>query len=464
MEGTSPYTPSMQTRARVSVLRDLLSQGQSMRVCVVGGGKSGLAAAELVRAHGARVDVLDDVAEGERKPFHQRYVDASDLVVLSPGVPRSRPELASAIEAGKVVGEVELASWFSPCPLVGVTGTNGKSTTTALLGHALVQAGWPAFIGGNLGTPLSELGLRHRDQLPPRVAIVEVSSYQLESLVEARFKVGVWLNLTPDHMDRYRDVEEYALAKRRIIELRSIDGTAVLNAKDPTVTRHGVEFGGPARWFSGRGRSDLADILGTSVTDTEAVRRVDHEEERYSVAGPGLPGPHNRENAAAAIEALRFLGLSPEHVQRGLDSFPGLPHRLETIPTRDGRRWVNDSKATNIDAAVIGVRGIPGPKVLLVGGRDKGGSWSPLVEAALAGGVQRVIGFGEATPIAAAAFEGKVPFERVTNLSAAVETARRSAGDGCTVLLSPACSSFDQFRSYEARGDAFRALVQEEEA
>jgi UDP-N-acetylmuramoylalanine--D-glutamate ligase len=456
------FEPSMQTRARVSALRSVI-QAEPIRACVVGAGRSGRGAIRLLEDLRARVDVLDDAAGvgGIARPFHKAHVDAADLVVISPGVPRTRPELADAIEAGKVVGEVELASWFVDAPMVGITGTNGKSTTTSLVAHGLRSAGRAVFEGGNLGTPLSELALSMRGGTPVDVAVVELSSFQLESLVEATFRVGVWLNLTPDHVDRYRSFEEYGHAKRRLIEQRTIDGWGVINAKDSTCMRMALEWGGPLRWFSGRGSSDLAGPLGTVVDEAaRAIRRFDGVEEQYRVEGPGLVGAHNRENGAAAIEALRLMGCSPEQVQVALSTFPGLPHRLERIATRDGLRWVNDSKATNVDAAVTGVQAADPPVVLLCGGRGKRGSYQPLVEAARQAGVVLVLAFGEDAENLARAFASSVPVEIHPDLASAVVVARRRAPAGATVLLSPACASFDQFDDFEHRGNVFRSLVE----
>ncbi len=460
---SQPFSPAMEARARVPAMRERLEKG-GLAAAVVGCGRSGIAAIELLLARGARVSVLDDrpvaLPSGLTvAPISKPAVDAADLVVLSPGVPRIRPELMDAIARGKLVSEIELASWFVRAPMVGVTGTNGKSTTTALVAHLLERAGKRVFAGGNLGRPLSELALSNDDV---DVAVVELSSYQLESIVEASFAVACWLNLTPDHVDRYPDVATYAAAKRRLLERRSINGIAVLNAKDRWCSEAGIHLGGPIRWFAAAQDSDLAGPMGTLATGDLAVRTVWDEREPYRLDNPALPGIHNRANASAAIECARaFDGVPPEAVQAGLDSFAGLPHRLERVAVIAGVEWYNDSKATNVDSAVIGVRAIAGPKVLIAGGKDKGSPWAPLVEAAKEGGVKLVLAVGAALPIVVESFaKSGIEVREAVTLERAIAMASQVARHGDRVLLSPACASFDQFENFEDRGDQFRAMVQ----
>ncbi len=467
---SQPFEPGVETWPRIASLRrELTASSPAVRVAVVGAGASGLAAVKLLLSRGASVRVLDDRPRSELSPAAQAVlsgvdvdpleaagIDDADLVVLSPGVPRTLPALASAIADGRLVGEVELASWFTRTPLVGITGTNGKSTTTALVAHMLECAGRRVFAGGNLGRPLSELPLTE----PVDVAVVELSSYQLESVCDAHFRVGCWLNLTPDHLDRYPDVEAYAAAKRRILERRSINGTAVLNADDPIVRDVGRRIGGQVRWFSNHDHDERASTMGTFMADEERARRRDKRgEEVYTIDGPALLGRHNKSNACAAIECARFLDAAPAAVQRGLSTFPGLPHRLEKVATVGATTFFNDSKATNVDAAETAVRSVPPPILLIVGGVDKGGTWTPLVEAAK-GRVAAVLAIGAAAPLAQAAFAAAgIPVEIVGTLDRAVEAAA-ARDDVRSVLLAPACASFDQFANYGARGDAFRTAVQ----
>jgi UDP-N-acetylmuramoylalanine--D-glutamate ligase len=378
--------------------------------------------------------------------------------VLSPGVPRARPELADAIARGTLVSEIELASWFVRAPMVAITGTNGKSTTTALVAHILARAGKRVFAGGNLGRPLAELA---RTQENVDVAVVELSSYQLESIVEASFAVACWLNLTPDHVDRYADVATYAAAKRRILERRSINGVAVLNAKDRWCSDAGIRIGGPIRWFAAAPHSDLAGPMGTLAASDLALRTVWDDCETYRIQNPALPGLHNRANACAAIECARYFDdVRPEQVQLGLDSFGGLPHRIERVAVIGGVTWYNDSKATNVDSAVTGVRAVDAPKILIAGGKDKGSSWQPLVDAAKEGGVKAVLAIGAALPIVVESFKPTgIEVREAGTLERAIALASQLAKPGDAVLLSPACASFDQFKNFEDRGDQFRAMV-----
>lgn len=450
---SQPFLPALGASSRVAVIRSALPNG-GVSAVVVGAGKSGTAAAALLRSFNAKVRVLDDKAEAGEPITADALVDA-DLVVLSPGVPRTRPELRGAIERGIVVGEIELASWFVKAPLVGITGTNGKSTTTALTAHLFESGGLRTFAGGNLGRPLAELALSGE---ATDVAVVELSSYQLESIVDATFAVACWLNLTPDHADRYPDLDTYALAKRRIIERRAVNGVAVLNAKDHCVSDAGIRLGGPIRWFAADVSSDLAGPMGTVLaTPDQAVRTSVGGEERYDLANDNLPGMHNRANMLAAIECARHFEVSVRDVERGLKSFRGLPHRIELVRVLGGVRWYNDSKATNVDSAVIALRAVPGPKVLIAGGKDKGAPWAPLVEAAREHGVHTVLAIGAAAPIVLSSF-GAMAMDAGT-IEQAIAKARSLARPGGAVLLSPACASFDQFKNYEHRGDVFRSLV-----
>lgn len=435
-----------------------LRAGEPILSVVVGAGRSGRSAARLLAARGARVRVVDDRVEALQdlgpgvagEPLSGASLVGADLVVLSPGVPRSREVLAPAIAEGRLVGEIELASWLVAAPLVGITGTNGKSTTTALVGHMLEQAGIRAFVGGNLGEPLSELAFFGE---PVEVAVLELSSFQLESVETARFWAGAWLNLEPDHLDRYPSLAAYAAAKERLFERLSPSGVAIANARDPVVQAAARRVrSASVRWFA-EGAPLPAEVeggLGTGVVAGVASRG----EERFRVDGPGLLGPHNHENAAAAIEVARALGASPEAVQAGLSSFRGLPHRLSLVLEAAGVRFYDDSKATNVASAATAVRAMSTETILLAGGRDKGGSWDPLVEAAR-GRVVRVLAIGEAAAIVEQAFAGVVPVEVAFTLERAVARAKALARPGQAVLLAPACASLDQFTSYAHRGAEF---------
>ena len=442
------------------------------KVLVVGLARSGAAAARLAAREGARVTVTDRRAATELGEAARSLRDAgvslalgghdegdfttADLVVVSPGVPLALPEIAAARRAGvPVLGEVELAWRMLPgLPVVAITGTNGKSTTTALAG-ALFQDDRSAFVGGNLGTPLSELVLSGE---PVDVAVLELSSFQLEGIERFRPRVAAILNVTPDHLDRYPDVDAYAAAKARIFENQQPGDVAVANERDPRAmaaaraTRGDVVgFGfGPRAPMAARFEGDKLRWTGPSG-----------DPERYLVRSRALRGRHNVENAMAAVACARMMGVPGPAVQRGLDGFPGLPHRLELVAERGGVEWVNDSKATNVDSTVVGLSAFPAGTpsvVLLLGGRGKKAPYAPL-RSLFPGRVKALLTLGEDAPAIERELGDLAPTTSCGDLRTAVEHAARIATAGDVVLLSPACASYDQFRNYEERGEAFRRLA-----
>lgn len=445
----NPFAPSSQTEARVSTIR--AAWPRIGLVAVVGAGRSGRAAADLCRAHGVEVQVFDDrPQEPAVRPLSPASLRAADLVVLSPGVPRAHPALRDVIAEGRVVAEVELAAWFLKTRLVGVTGTNGKSTTTALIAHGFQRAGYRVFAGGNLGAPLSTLA---RDPEGVDVAVVELSSYQLESVVSLSLEASVWLNLQPDHLDRYPSEDVYAQAKLRIVEITEPAGTVVLNADDDRVRAAATHASASVAWF---GRSSLPGPGVQIQPDGWGVAAG----VRHPLQSAALLGPHNHDNAAASICVWSALGVEVEAIDDAVLTFPGLPHRLERVPTTDGRAWFNDSKATNVAAAIVALNAVSGAKTLIVGGRAKAEPKDPLVQAAARSDVQHVLAIGESARDWIAAFADRVPGEIVSTLEEAVQRARSI--DTPVVLLSPACASFDQFSNFEERGDRFRSLVREQ--
>ncbi len=426
---------------------------------VVGLGRSGRAAARLLAAQGARVTAVDEgrpevgdlgsvVAELR---LGQEGFDAAgrDLVVVSPGVPLAHPDLARALALGtQVVAEVELASWFLPQPIVGITGTNGKSTTTALCGEMLRAGGLRTFVGGNLGTPLCEAVGGAWDAL-----VVELSSFQLEGIRTFHAQVAAFLNLTPDHLDRYANLDAYAAAKARLFENQRVDDVAVLNAADPMSARMG---GKGRRWLFGptvKPPPSARPQSGGFVIEFPPARS-----ERYRLGNRALRGQHNLENAMAAALCARALEVPTEAVQKALDSFAGLPHRLEWIRELRGVEYINDSKATNVDSTVVALRAIPGPLWWIAGGRGKGAPYAPL-RPLLEGRTRGMLLIGEDAPALERELAGVAPVTNAGTLGAAVQTAAGRAVAGETVLLSPACASYDQFKNYEERGDVFRQLV-----
>jgi UDP-N-acetylmuramoylalanine--D-glutamate ligase len=449
-------------------------RGQS--VLVVGLARSGVAAARLAASRGARVRGTDRRAAAELAPLaplqeagvelalgghDAAHFTGADLVVVSPGVPLALPEIQQARRRGvPVMAEVEFAWRLLPeLPLVGITGTNGKSTTTALTG-ALLQRHRRTFVGGNLGTPLSDLLLSGR---PVEALALELSSFQLEGIERLRPTVAACLNLTPDHLDRYRDLEAYAAAKARLFANQQPGDMAVANARDPRTLAMAAASRGEA-WSFGFGPAvprAARDLSGGDGPCEIAITSSSGVTETFRVTARSLRGRHNRENAMAAVLCARRMGVPAGELQAGLDTFRGLPHRLELVRELGGVEWVNDSKATNVDSTQVGLSAFPGdrPSVLLImGGRGKGAPYTAL-RPLFPGRVKALFTIGEDAPAVERDLSDLCPTERAGTLASAVVRAAAAAAPGDVVLLSPACSSFDQFRDYEQRGDAFRRLV-----
>ncbi|HJN77949.1 MAG TPA: UDP-N-acetylmuramoyl-L-alanine--D-glutamate ligase [Myxococcota bacterium] len=413
------------------------------RVTVLGAARSGRAAAELALRFGAIVvlsDLREDLDElpGATCVFgHHRNEDlvGADLVVVSPGVPAAAPPVRKAIEAGvEVVGELGFAaSFIDPgVSLLAVTGTNGKSTVTHFTAQLLEAAGARVFAGGNLGTPLSKAVGLDAD-----VLVVEVSSYQMELPGCFAPSAAVVLNLTPDHLGRHKTMEGYAEAKCRVFDRIDEGGFAILPAGDELLASAARGRGGRRVWL---GAQPGATIEGDELLIGDGCLDLTRLE---------VPGEHNRWNAAAASLLAVAAGRLVEDIDLAVLS--GLPHRLELVAEIDGVRWINDSKATNIDAAAIGIKAMNGELTVLLGGQGKEGvDW-----ASLPVGGARVICFGAS----GAQIQAAVGGERVLTLQAAVERAREVARAGTTVLLSPACASFDEFNDFEHRGVRFKEWV-----
>jgi UDP-N-acetylmuramoylalanine--D-glutamate ligase len=451
------------------------------RVTVVGLARSGIAAARLLAREGARVTVTDRRPEAELPGAVAALAgvevtralgrddaaasEGADLVVVSPGVPQTAPPVAAALGRGLPVwGEVELASRFlGDVPVVAITGTNGKSTTTALTG-ALLASHRPTFTGGNLGTPACEhvLSGARADAI-----VLELSSFQIDGLVTLRPRVAAILNVTPDHLDRYRDVEDYARAKARLFGLQQPADVAIANARDPRAVAMASASRGTLLTFGfgppAPGARDPGGEPGEGGATEIVVSGADGGPERFRLRNRALRGRHNRENAMAAVLCARFAGVPGDLVQRGLDAFPGLPHRLELVAERGGVEWVNDSKATNVDSTYVGLAAFPAgaPRLLVImGGHGKGAPYAPL-RPLFANRVRTLLTIGEDAPGVERELGDLCPTEGCGTLEEAVRRAARLARPGDVVLLSPACSSYDQFRNYEERGDAFRRHVAE---
>jgi UDP-N-acetylmuramoylalanine--D-glutamate ligase len=432
---------------------------------VIGAGATGQSVAWFLDARGGRVRVVDRSAEAlaraqlpaaaevctESEP--KRLLDGIQTLVPSPGVARNHPLLRAARSRGlPIMSEIELASRLLTCPILAVTGTNGKSTTTVLLGAMLQAAGRRTFVGGNLGTPLIEACATETEY---EAAVVEVSSFQLEWVQTFRPRVAVLLNLTPDHLDRYASVEDYGRTKAAIFGNQLPGDVAVLNRDDPWVWKQRVAVRAGAISF-GRDPVEFGAFL-----DGDAIIYwgPGPEPHRFSLAASPLRGAHNRENMMAAVTAAAIWGVSPAAIQQALDATPALPHRLQLVREWDGIRFFDDSKGTNVGAMEKSLASFDRGVILLAGGYDKGSDFRPLLPL-LRQRVKHVVFFGAAGPKMCAQVGREVSHTVVPGLTAAVHDAAAHAQVGDTVLLSPGCASFDEFTNYAARGRRFRELVE----
>jgi UDP-N-acetylmuramoylalanine--D-glutamate ligase len=439
-------------------------------VTVVGLGRSGIAAARLLLARGAEV-VGSDAAPREKVPRDALALEElgvrlslgendpaaferADLAVVSPGVPSFAALEAFERRGREVIGELELASRFVTAPIALVGGTNGKSTTTALTGAILEAAGKRVFVGGNFGVPLAEAVDRPFD-----VLVIEISSFQAERVPTLRARAHALLNVTDDHLDRYPSFEAYADAKGNPFVNMTREDAAVLPHGDPLCARQAARGGARVVTFSAADEAATVRPVGGAIVHRDAWHMVPLDALR-------IPGLHNVANACAALAIAAEFGIPFDDARGGwleaaFRGFAGLDHRTVIVAEASGVRYYDDSKGTNVGAAVTALRGLREPKaVLIAGGRDKLGAYEPLVDALRDKGRALVV-IGEAADRIARAARGVLPVERATTMRQAVELARELAQPGDAVLLSPACSSFDMFRDYKDRGEVFARAVLE---
>jgi UDP-N-acetylmuramoylalanine--D-glutamate ligase len=438
------------------------------RVLVVGLARTGVATALFCAARGANVTATDARTENEIgdaiAPLRTAGVSLElgghrenafleqDLIVPSPGVPADAPLLQAARAKGVAIwSEVELAGRFLEGRLIGITGSNGKTTTTSLIEHILKGAGFSAILAGNIGTPLISRVEQTSDNT---ITVLELSSFQLELIETFRPNISVFLNLTPDHLDRHHTLEEYGRAKARIFENQTKADSAVLNADDPATTSLA-----PTKprvfWFS---RKPPA-VQGAFVRENEIIFRNGGEEEVVlSLQEIPLPGAHNVENVLAAVAATRLAGAEPTAIAKGVRSFAGVEHRLEFVAEVGGVRYYNDSKATNVDAALKALDSFPGRILILLGGKDKGSDYAALQRPLREKAILALL-IGAAAEKIEKQITGSVAIEHAGTIERAVEIASHAARRGDVVLLAPACASFDQFQNYEHRGRVFKELV-----
>jgi UDP-N-acetylmuramoylalanine--D-glutamate ligase len=446
---------------------------KNKRVLVVGLGKSGISAAHFLRGQGARVTVSDSrdavALAGEIPALLEAGIMVetgghglltfrrSDLIVVSPGVPMDTPELKQVIAFGlPVIGELELAARFLKGKVVAITGSNGKTTTTTLVGEILKAAGMPTLVGGNIGLPVIELIDESSDET---VSVLEVSSFQLETVEEFHPQIAVVLNITPDHLDRHGSFENYAAAKARITERQQAEDFLVLNGEDKATQMVAGKTKAQVFWFSGRRPiRQGAFVLGESVLFV--AKEGGKAEPIMPVSEIPLKGAHNVENVLAAVCVARLAGASAEVIRGAVRDFRAVEHRLEFVAEIDGVAYYNDSKATNVDATMKAVASFDGGIHLILGGKDKDSDYGQMA-ALVRERVKVVYTIGSAAEKIEHQLRGVVKMKSAGTLAVAVRDATADAVPGDVVLLAPACSSFDQFENYEHRGRVFREIVHE---
>lgn len=439
------------------------------KVLVVGLGRSGIAASRLLLRQGAIVTATDsnpdeklsDEAKGlsalgvkiEAGGHRTETFISSDLIILSPGVPKAIKPAAAALDRSvRIISEIELAYRLTDTPVIAITGSNGKSTTTTLIGEILRANGNTVFVGGNIGTPLSDYVLSGSTA---DWIVAEISSFQLETIEEFRPKISVLLNISPDHLDRYSNLSEYAEAKFKIFENQENDDAAIINGDENWCTQlagrikcHSVFFSRKQKITNGIYTDD-----GWIISDMEGARfRV------CEISHLGIKGVHNLENAMASIAAGILAGCKQPVIESALRRFTGLEHRLEFVRELSGVKYMNDSKGTNVGAVIKSIESFNDPLLLIAGGRDKGSDFSPLGPL-IKERVKRLILIGEASDKIAAAVGNMTKTSFAASLKEAVSIAHREAVKGDIVLLSPACASFDMFKNFEDRGVKFKEIV-----
>jgi UDP-N-acetylmuramoylalanine--D-glutamate ligase len=439
------------------------------RVLVVGLGKSGVASALFLKARGARVTVSDTKSPDQLRDeipllldhgiavetggHGERTFRGQDLIVVSPGVPVDAPPLVQARASGEpVIGEVELAAQHLPGPIVAITGSNGKTTTTSLAGDILTAGGLPTVVGGNIGTPAISL-VEHAAR--ETVIVLEISSFQLETIQTFRPRVAVILNITPDHLDRHRTFQAYVDAKARIFENQQTSDFAVLNEDDPTCLTLAGRTRGQVFWFSRKKEVKQGAYLegGRILFRDGAGQR-----EIMLVSEIRLKGAHNVENVLGGICAGVLMGVAPDKIRHAVRDFKAVEHRLEYVTTIKGVEYYDDSKATNVDATIKALESFPANIHLILGGKDKGSDYTVLNDL-LRQRVKRVYTIGVAADKIESHIKGAAEIVHAETLDNAIRRAHAVAQPGDIVLLAPACASFDQFQSYNHRGQVFKEVV-----
>jgi len=452
---------------------EALKDIKGKRVSVIGGARSGFAVAKLLKGLGANVFMSDIKEPGEIKHVnfttaeldglgieyefgkHSERVFDCDFIVISPGVPSNSEVIRKALGLGiNVFSEIEVASWFCKAPIVAVTGTNGKTTTTSLIGHIFRNAGIRTIVAGNIGTPFSDFVLSADEK---SIVVLEVSSFQLDHIESFRPKVSVLLNITPDHLDRYGSFGDYILSKFRIFKNQKGDDFAVYNYDDEIVQPYVESLDLVKLPFSVSERLSC----GAFVDDGYLVLKFKNKEERILKMGElKIRGIHNVYNSLAAALAARAMEVRDEIIRESLKSFEGVPHRLEFVREINGVKFINDSKATNVNSLWYALESFDEPIILIAGGRDKGNDYSKVYDL-VKRKVKTIIAIGESRDKIYNEFKDLTNVIKVDSMEEAVKRAYMEARPGDVVLLSPACASFDMFEDFEHRGEVFKKLVNE---
>lgn len=444
-------------------------------IIIIGLGKSGVAAAVFALRKGAKVvafdgadlamtPALEDLVQGGAEVAlgtmpDQELLDAADVIVLSPGVPHDKPEFARAAANGaEVIGELEFASRYVYTPIIAITGTNGKTTTTELCSAMLTAAGYKVFTGGNIGTPLIEYAMTEQQA---DVCVVEVSSFQLDTIRYFKPRIAVLLNVTPDHLDRYDgSMENYFMSKLRVFKNQSSDDYAVLNVDVEAFRDAEILLDAQTLWFGDLQRySAHWSYPGVQLPVRNVMRlSVNGRECELDIGRFKLLGPHNCENLAAAALAAIAFGADAAGIEKALADFAVSPHRVALVAEKNGVRFIDDSKATNIDAVARALDCVDEACVVIMGGLDKGCDFTDL-RPKVSGKVRAIVAIGKAREKLAATFSDLTLVEEAESMEEAVQKAYALAQPGAAVLLSPACASFDMFDSYAHRGDEFIKAV-----
>lgn len=442
---------------------------QGKRVLVVGLGKSGVASSLFLQSRGAKVTVSDAKSEEQLRQEIPALLDKGivvetgkhgertfrdqDLIVVSPGVPNDVPQLMAARKQGTpVIGEIELAAQNLQGHVVAITGSNGKTTTTTLTGEVIAAGGFQSLVGGNIGTPAITFV---EQSTTDTWVVLEISSFQLETIVTFRPHIAAILNVTPDHLDRHGSMDAYITAKARIFENQGEGDYAVLNADDPTCASLGQNLKPQVYWFSRRREVDRGAFVRNGKI---FFRDGKGEREIMSPDEITLKGAHNLENVLAAVAIGSLAGVEPAKVRTAVKDFKAVEHRLEYVATIKGVQYFNDSKATNVDATIKALESFPGDIHIILGGKDKGSDYSVLNDL-LKARAKRVYTIGAAAQKIEAQIAGSTEITSAGTLDVAVRRASEFAQPGDIILLAPACASFDQFPNYEQRGRVFKETV-----